>query len=86
MTIDTVDWLYAARYLKARHAGDLAAMERARMGWRWNIEEATVSGELWATALGDSCGRPRWATEVTERLPPQVLLLHGNRLNADHLG
>jgi peptidoglycan/xylan/chitin deacetylase (PgdA/CDA1 family) len=73
VTIDTSDWLYARGYLDARHQGDRRRAELYRRSWRWNIEESTLIAEL-------------LARELFGREPPQILLLHANALNADHLG
>jgi peptidoglycan/xylan/chitin deacetylase (PgdA/CDA1 family) len=73
VTIDTLDWLYARGYLDARHKGDARKAELYRRSWRWNIEESTLVAEL-------------LARELFGREPPQILLLHANALNADHLG
>lgn len=72
VTIDTSDWLFATGYLDALHAEDKAEAERWRQAWLWNIEETTIRAENQAELLFG-------------RFPPQVLLLHGNRLLADHL-
>lgn len=72
VTIDTSDWFHARGYLEARQAGDTRRARLYRRAWRWDIEEATLVAELLS-----------W--ELFGREPPQILLLHGNALNADHL-
>ncbi len=73
VTIDTSDWLYARGYLEAVHRGESDEAERWQQAWLWNIQETTIIAE-------------HLADDLFGRLPPQILLLHGNRLNADHLG
>jgi peptidoglycan/xylan/chitin deacetylase (PgdA/CDA1 family) len=72
VTIDTSDWFHARGYLEAKHAGDARRARLYRRAWRWDIEETTLVAEL-------------LARELFGREPPQILLLHGNALNADHL-
>lgn len=72
VTINTSDWLYARGYLDALHDNDGPAAERWKQNWLWNIQEATMTAEF-------------WAGELFGRQPPQILLLHANRLNAEHL-
>jgi peptidoglycan/xylan/chitin deacetylase (PgdA/CDA1 family) len=73
VTIDTSDWLYARGYLDAVKAGDSALRDRYRQSWMWNLRESTLVAEF-------------LARELFGREPPQILLIHGNLLNADHLG
>ena len=73
VTIDTMDWLYAKGYVEARVAGDEARADRYRQSWWWNLQEATELAE-WQSR------------ELFGREPPQILLIHANELNADHLG
>jgi peptidoglycan/xylan/chitin deacetylase (PgdA/CDA1 family) len=72
VTIDTEDWLYSKAYFQAQRRGDPRAAERYHTSWGWNLQEATLDAERLSRALFD-------------REPPQVLLLHANALNADHL-
>ena len=72
VTIDTSDWLYARGYLEATQAGDVDAAARYKQSWLWNIDESTVVAE-------------HLADDLFGREPPQILLLHANRLNAEHL-
>ena len=73
MTIDTRDWLYARGWLAAKQAGDAAGMARWLQSYHWDLQESTERAEQQAVALFG-------------REPPQILLLHGNALNAAHLG
>jgi peptidoglycan/xylan/chitin deacetylase (PgdA/CDA1 family) len=73
VTIDTSDWPYARGYIEALHAGDDELAARYHQAWRWNLEESTEYAEQLGRALFG-------------REPPQILLLHGNLLNARHLG
>ncbi len=73
VTIDTSDWLYARGYLDATKAGDQALRDRYRQSWLWNLQESTIIAEFLSRQLFD-------------REPPQILLVHGNLLNADHFG
>lgn len=73
VTIDASDWLYARGHQRAVASGDTTRRELQRRSWRWNLEESTLLAEHWSRALFG-------------REPPQILLLHGNCLNADHLG
>lgn len=73
VTIDTSDWLYAEGYLDAMHRGEAEEVERWHQNWMWDIQESTMQAE-------------HEAEDLFGRFPPQILLLHGNRLNADHLG
>lgn len=72
VTIDTSDWLYAQGYLDAVRREDADEAERWRQNWLWDIEESTIAAE-------------HLAEDLFGRFPPQILLLHGNRLNAEHL-
>ena len=72
ITVDTRDWMYARWYRKALERDDTELAERYRRAWRWDLEEATLRSEF-------------WAEQLFGRQPPQILLIHGNELNADHL-
>lgn len=72
VTINTLDWLYARDYLDALHAGDGERADELARVWLANIQEETMIAE-------------QLARELFGRLPPQILLLHANRLNADHI-
>ena len=72
ITIDTLDWLYARDYLDALHDADEERASRLRQEWLWKIREETMIAEA-------------FSRELFGRLAPQVLLIHANRLNADHL-
>lgn len=71
-TIDTMDWLHARGWLDARHDGDEELAAKFHQAWLWSIQESTLEAE-------------RWADELFEHTPPQIVLLHANRLNAEHL-
>lgn len=73
VTVDTNDWYFARDYTAALKRGDRAQAQRYVQPWRWNLEE--------------SVERAEWlARELFDREPPQILLIHANELNADHLG
>ena len=72
VTINTLDWLYARDYLDALHADDGSRAEQLTRVWLADIREETLIAE-------------QLARELFGRLPPQILLLHANRLNADHI-
>lgn len=72
VTIDSMDWYFARGYSKALQKKDAATAKRYQQAWFWDLQESTERAEWQAQSLfGD--------------LPPQVLLLHANLLNADHL-
>jgi peptidoglycan/xylan/chitin deacetylase (PgdA/CDA1 family) len=73
VTIDTKDWLYARGWLKAKQAKDPPGMARWLQSYQWDLQESTERAE-------------RLARDLFGREPPQILLLHGNGLNAAHLG
>ena len=72
VTINTLDWLYARDYLDALHAGDEQRAADLQRVWLADIQEETFIAE-------------QLSRELLGRLPPQILLLHANRLNADHI-
>lgn len=72
VTVDNQEWVYAAVYDHARRQGDAALMTRLVDAYLRHLEECMVFYE-------------RLSTAVFGREIPQVLLLHANRLNADHL-
>ncbi|MEM8789283.1 MAG: polysaccharide deacetylase family protein [Pseudomonadota bacterium] len=72
VTIDTDDWRYNADYLDALDQGDEAAAAEVAAAYVVHIQERTRHFEVLAQ---DALGR-----EV-----PHILLLHMNRINADHL-
>lgn len=73
ITINNLDWLYSRDYTQALQNGDEQQAEQLVQEWRWNLEEETENAE-WLSR------------ELFSREPPQILLLHANELNADHLG
>lgn len=72
VTIDTDDWRFNADYLDALDAGDEAAAAEIAEAYLAHMRERTLHFE----AL---------AQEVVGRDIPHILLLHMNRINADHL-
>jgi peptidoglycan-N-acetylglucosamine deacetylase len=72
VSIDTSDWYFARGYSEAKRAGDQALAARYRQNWLWNLQESTEWAE-WAGA------------QLFGQEPPQILLLHANELNAEHL-
>ncbi|HEX6851309.1 MAG TPA: polysaccharide deacetylase family protein [Candidatus Polarisedimenticolaceae bacterium] len=73
VTIDNSEWIFARAYLRADEAKDAAA--------RGKIADAYVA---YMEAKTDYCERQ--ARALFGRDIPQVLLVHANRLNADHFG
>ncbi|MEM7728781.1 MAG: polysaccharide deacetylase family protein [Pseudomonadota bacterium] len=73
VTIDTDDWRYNADYLNALDRDDEAAAAEIADAYLAHMRERTLHFEALAE---DTIGR-----EV-----PHILLLHMNRINADHLG
>lgn len=72
VTIDNQEWVFSAVYAQAKAAGDRDAMARVATAYVPFMEEVFAFFEDWSrTVLG--------------REIPQVLLLHANELNADHL-
>lgn len=72
VTIDNQEWVFAAAYLTQRARGDSAAMKR--------IVDGYVAHLLESAAYYRALSRRLFGRDI-----PQVLLLHANRLNADHL-
>ncbi|MGD9523354.1 MAG: polysaccharide deacetylase family protein [Gemmatimonadales bacterium] len=72
VTIDNQEWVFAAAYLRARQAGDDPLAARIVAAYLLHLDESVA-----------------YYRELSQRLftrdVPQVLLLHANRLNADHL-
>lgn len=73
VTVDNQEWVYAAVYQHAREHGDVALLERLVDAY---LEHLAASMEFYE----------RLSVDVFGREIPQVLLLHANPLNADHLG
>lgn len=69
ITVETNDWLYAQEHAAALGRGDREGAERCARAWRWDAEDATIEAE-WRSR------------ELFGREPPQVLLVHANRLTA----
>lgn len=72
VTVDNQEWVYAAVYARARQAGDDDLARRVAGAYVEHIEASVAYYEALSRA-------------VFEREIPQVLLLHANLLNADHL-
>src|SRR5690606_22970894 len=73
VTLDSDEWVFAAAYGRAVAEGDTVTARRIRdtyLGW---FDDVVAHYE-------------GWSREVVGHEPPQVLLLHANRLNADTLG
>lgn len=73
VTVDNQEWVYAAVYQQAKPHGDVALLERLVDAY---IEHLAASMQFYE----------RLSVDVFGREIPQVLLLHANRLNADHIG
>ena len=72
VTIDNQEWVFAAAYQRARTRSDSSAMTRVVDGYIDHLLECA----RYYRAL---------SRQLFQREIPQVLLLHANRLNADHL-
>lgn len=72
VTVDSMDWLYAKGYSQARSDSDEALAHAYVRSWAWDLQEATWVAEARSQAL-------------FQEQVPQVLLLHANAINADHL-
>ncbi len=72
VTVDNQEWVYAYVYHAARERGDDPLADRAARAYLRHLEGAFAYFE-------------RRSREVVGREFPQVLLLHANRLNADHV-
>jgi peptidoglycan-N-acetylglucosamine deacetylase len=72
VTVDNQEWVYAAVYARARRTGDDGLARRVAGAYVEHIEASMAYYEALSGA-------------VFEREIPQVLLLHANLLNADHL-
>jgi peptidoglycan/xylan/chitin deacetylase (PgdA/CDA1 family) len=73
VTIDSQEWVFAAVYMRAKERNDSEMMER--------LAEAYIPFMERVFQFFES-----WSVKVMGYEPPQVLLLHANELNADHLG
>jgi len=73
VTVDNSDWIFARAYAAARGSGDAAAAERIAAAYLPYMEAKVEYFERQSVAL--------FSREIR-----QVLLLHANALNADHLG
>jgi peptidoglycan-N-acetylglucosamine deacetylase len=72
VTIDTIDFYYTGGYSKAKKAGQSAQMKHYVEAWQFNLKESTELAEDLA-----------W--KLFEQYPPQILLIHGNEINSDHI-
>jgi peptidoglycan-N-acetylglucosamine deacetylase len=73
ITMDAWDWMYAGVYEDARKRGDVA------------LEQQLVSSYLsYTSAVFDYY--EKFSKDLLGYEPPQILLLHGNWLEADHIG
>ncbi|HEX9950450.1 MAG TPA: polysaccharide deacetylase family protein [Rubricoccaceae bacterium] len=73
VTLDNDEWAFAAAYARALARGDTAGMERIGRAYAPWLETVVAHHEARSLA-------------VLGYEPPQVLLLHANWLNADHIG
>lgn len=73
VTIDNQEWIFSAVYARAKESGDHETMRRVADAYVPFMEDVFAFFEA-------------WSREVLEREIPQVLLLHANDLNADHVG
>ena len=72
VTIDNQEWVYAGAYARAVERGDTTLAARIADGYIEHLEENFAFYEV-------------LSRRVLGYEPPQVLLLHANLLNADHL-
>jgi peptidoglycan/xylan/chitin deacetylase (PgdA/CDA1 family) len=73
VTIDSQEWVFAAVYRRAKERNDSETMERLANAYIPFMEHVFQFFES-------------WSVKVIGYEPPQVLLLHANEFNADHLG
>lgn len=73
VTIDNDEWIYAALYADALRAGDGERAERLAAAYVDYMVEVFAFFE-------------RVSLDLLGREPAQILLVHANQLNADHLG
>jgi peptidoglycan/xylan/chitin deacetylase (PgdA/CDA1 family) len=73
VTIDNNEWIYAGAYTKALVRGDSARMRRLVPAYLEHIERTFAFAESVSVRV------------VGEEIP-QILLLHANDINGDHLG
>lgn len=72
VTIDNQEWVYARAYSLARQRGDSALLQRLVPAYLDHLDRSFAFAESVSVA-------------VAGREVPQILLLHANELNADHL-
>lgn len=73
VTVDNSEWIFALAYDRARTAGDGKLARRVAAAYVPYMEAKVAFFE-------------RNSRELFDREIPQVLLVHANRLNADHFG
>lgn len=73
VTMDGWDWMYAGLYDDAKKRGDTVLQQRLVDSY---LEHTTAIFDFYERASSDLFGYE----------PPQILLLHCNRLQADHIG
>jgi peptidoglycan-N-acetylglucosamine deacetylase len=73
VTMDAWDWLYATPYEEARKRGDTALQKRLVDSY---LEHTTAVFDFYEKASKELYGYE----------PPQILLLHGSWLEAEHIG
>lgn len=71
VTFDNSEWVFARAYLRAAEQGDADMMARV--------------GAAYVEYMGTTFAHfETWSTDVLGYEPPQILLVHANRLNADY--
>ena len=73
VTLDPEDWAFAPIYDAARNSGDIAMQKKIADAFLKYADEVFDFDE-------------KFSRELFGYEPPQVILLHGNNLEADHLG
>ena len=73
VTVDNQEWVFAAAYAAAKRRGDRALVYRIVPAYTAHIDTSFGYYE-------------QLSQRLFQRQIPQVLLLHANELNADHLG
>jgi peptidoglycan/xylan/chitin deacetylase (PgdA/CDA1 family) len=72
VTVDNQEWVFAGAYAAAKRRGDRALMERILPAYYAHIDSSFAYYES-------------LSQRIFKRQIPQVLLLHANEINADHL-
>lgn len=73
VTLDAWDWMFATVYDDARKRGDTALQQEVAKGY------LAYSGEVFAYC-------EQLSMQIMGYEPKQIILLHGNQLEADHIG